>query len=108
MIGGRMVSGTGGLADFVRGARLAPGGRSILALLSTASKGTVSRIVPFFSAGTVTSVPRGDADYVVTEHGVAALRDRTVEERAQALIGIAAPEFRAGLTASWAALPTTA
>ena len=105
MIGGRLVSGTGGLADFVRGARLAPGGRSILALLSTASRGTVSRIVPTFPAGTVASVLRGDADYVVTEHGVAELRDRSVEERSRALIGVAAHEFREGLAAAWAALP---
>ena len=96
MIGGRFVSGTGGLADFVRGARLAPGGRSILALLATASKGTISRIVPVLPTGTVTSVLRGDADYVVTEHGVAELRNRTVEERARALIAVAAPEFREG------------
>lgn len=105
MIGGRLVSGTGGLADFVRGARVAPGGRSILALLATASKGTVSRIVPVLPAGTVTSVLRGDADYVVTEHGVAALRERTVEERARALIAVAAPEFRESLASAWGALP---
>ena len=108
MIGGRFVSGTGGLTDFVRGARLAPGGRSILALLATASKGTISRIVPVLPTGTVTSVLRGDADYVVTEHGVAELRNRTVEERARALIAVAAPEFRESLATAWAALPVNA
>ena len=62
MIGGREVSGIGGLADFARGARLSPGGRSILALVSTAAEGTVSRIVPTLAAGTVASLTRGDAD----------------------------------------------
>ena len=101
MIGGRQVSGIGGLADFVIGARLAPGGRSILALVSTAAGGTVSRIVPALGAGTVASVSRGDADYVVTEHGIAALRGLTADERAEAMISIAAPAFRDGLAAAW-------
>ena len=73
MLGGRQVSGTGGLLDFVRGARLSKGGRSILALPSTAG-GRSSRIVPRLGAGDVVSCPRADADIVVTEHGVAPAR----------------------------------
>ncbi|MFO0997688.1 MAG: acetyl-CoA hydrolase/transferase C-terminal domain-containing protein [Alphaproteobacteria bacterium] len=92
MVGGRFVSGTGGLLDFVRGARSASRGRSVLALPSTAAGGKVSRIVP--ALGTVVSVPRADADFVVTEHGIAALRDRSTDERADSLIAIAAPQFR--------------
>jgi 4-hydroxybutyrate CoA-transferase len=98
ILGGRQVSGTGGLLDFVRGARLARSGRSILALPSTAGGGKASRLVPHFSDGDVVSCPRADADIVVTEHGVARLRDKSVDERAEALIAIADPAFRRDLT----------
>lgn len=101
MIGGRQVSGTGGLLDFVEASRRAPHGRSILALQSTASDGKTSRIVPALGSGTVVTVPRAEADYVVTEHGVAELRDRSVDERAEALIAIAAPHAREGLSEAW-------
>jgi 4-hydroxybutyrate CoA-transferase len=101
MLDGRQVSGTGGLMDFVRGARLSAGGRSILALPATAAGGTVSRIVPHLGAGEVVSCPRADADLVVTEHGIARLRGASLEERARALIGIAAPGFREPLEKQW-------
>jgi 4-hydroxybutyrate CoA-transferase len=101
MIGGRQVSGTGGLLDFVEAARRAPHGRSILALQAAASDGKTSRIVPALASGTVVTVPRGEADYVVTEYGVAELRDRSVDERAEALIAIAAPFAREGLLEAW-------
>lgn len=101
MINGRQVSGTGGLLDFVEAARRAPHGRSLLALQSTASDGKTSRIVPALASGTVVTVPRAEADYVVTEHGVAALRDRSVDERAEALIAIAAPDARDRLLEAW-------
>ncbi len=102
MVAGRFVSGTGGLLDFVRGARCAARGRSILALPSTAAGGTISRIVAALDS--VVSVPRGDADTVVTEHGIASLRDRSGDERAEALIAIAAPQFRAKLSDAWTQL----
>jgi 4-hydroxybutyrate CoA-transferase len=94
---GRQISGTGGLMDFVRGARLARGGRSILALPSTAGGGAVSRIVPRLAEGAVVSCPRADIDYVVTEHGVAHLAPLAVTERAAALTEIADPAFRQAL-----------
>jgi 4-hydroxybutyrate CoA-transferase len=103
MLRGRQVSGTGGLLDFVRGARLAKGGRSILALPSTAG-GRSSRIVSRLGESDVISCPRADADIVVTEHGIARLRDKSVDERADALIAIADPAFRDGLADQWAAL----
>jgi 4-hydroxybutyrate CoA-transferase len=103
MLGGRQVSGTGGLPDFVRGARLAKGGRSVLALPSTAGDKN-SRIVRRLGENDVVSCPRADADIVVTEHGVARLRDKSVDERAAALIAIADPAFREELTDRWAAL----
>ena len=104
MLEGRQVSGTGGLLDFVRGALLSKGGRSILALPSTAGGGRSSRIVPRLGAGDVVSCPRADADIVVTEHGVAYLRDKSIDERAAALISIADPAFRRDLAADWETL----
>jgi 4-hydroxybutyrate CoA-transferase len=94
MLDGRQVSGTGGLLDFVRGARASPGGRSILALPSTAAGGKISRIVPRLGERDIVSCPRADADIVVTEHGIARLRAKSLAERAEALIAIADPAFR--------------
>ena len=104
MLDGRQVSGTGGLLDFVRGARLSSGGRSILALPATAAGGKASRIVPRLGDGDIVSCPRADADVVVTEHGSAHLRDKSTDERAAALIAIAAPAFRDRLASDWQAL----
>ena len=98
---GRQVSGAGGLPDFVRGAQLSQGGRSILALPATAAQGTASRIVLRLGAGDVVSCPRADADIVVTEHGIAQLRGASLEERARALIRVAAPAFRTALEKQW-------
>jgi 4-hydroxybutyrate CoA-transferase len=96
---GRVVSGVGGFTDFVRGSRLSPGGRSIVALPSTARG--ASRIVARFAPGRPVTSPRQDADYIVTEHGVASLRHATLEERATRLIAIAAPEHREALERDW-------
>jgi acyl-CoA hydrolase len=101
--GGRLVSGLGGAPDFARAARRSAGGRAILALPATANGGTVSRIVARLDAPTV-SIPRDDADLVVTEHGVADLRGASLDERAAALIAIAAPEHRERLAAEWEAM----
>ena len=89
--GGRQISGTGGSVDFMRAARLSPGGRSIVALNATARGGTASRIVPRVE---VVTALRTDVDTVVTEYGVAELRDLPLKARAEALIAVAAPEFR--------------
>ncbi len=96
--GGAYVGAVGGLNDFVRGALASPGGRSIIALPASALGGTASRIVT--RVDTVT-VPRSDADLVVTEHGVADLRGATLAERAARLIAIAAPAFREDLARAW-------
>ena len=90
MAGGRQISGTGGSVDFMRAARASPGGRSIIAMNATARAGTVSRIVPRVEL--VTAL-RTDVDMVVTEYGVARLKNLPVRERAEALIGISAPAF---------------
>lgn len=97
-IGHRPYSGTGGQVDFVRSANRSKGGKAIIVVPSTAKGGTVSRIVPTLAAGTHITTGKNDVDYVVTEHGVARLRGRSVRERARALIGIAHPDFRAELT----------
>jgi 4-hydroxybutyrate CoA-transferase len=102
MLRGRQVSGTGGLMDFVRGARLSRGGRSILALSSTA--GGASRNVPRLDDAHVVRLPRADAVFVVTELCVAHLCDISTDERAVALIGIADPAARDALANSWDAL----
>jgi 4-hydroxybutyrate CoA-transferase len=100
-VNGRQISGTGGLVDFVRGARMAKNGRSVIALSATAARGSISRIVPTLAADAVVSCPRADIDYVVTEFGAARLKDKSVDERADALIAIAAPEFQAELSQAW-------
>lgn len=100
-VGDRLVGGLGGLGDFMRGAGLAPGGRALLLLPSTAGAGGASRIVPQLGSRAVT-VPRSDVDVVVTEHGVAQLRGASLEQRARRLTAIAAPEHRDGLERSWA------
>ncbi|WP_404711800.1 acetyl-CoA hydrolase/transferase family protein [Sphingomonas sp. MMS24-J13] len=89
---GRQYSAAGGQLDFVRGAYASKGGRSIIACHSTAAKGTISRIVPALD-GPVTT-PRNDTHIIVTEHGWADLKGKTVDERARALIGLAHPDFR--------------
>ncbi|MHB1699624.1 MAG: acetyl-CoA hydrolase/transferase family protein [Acidobacteriaceae bacterium] len=98
---GRAVSGAGGAPDFARAARLSPDGCSIVALSATYKRGTASRIIPCMSGQSISSLSRVDVDCVVTEFGVADLRGGSVHERAQAIISIAAPEFRASLQAAW-------
>jgi itaconate CoA-transferase len=89
-------SGTGGALDFMRGAFDSPGGRSILALHSTAQHGAVSRIVPRLTS--LVTDPRMDIEFVVSEHGVANLKGKSTRERALSLISIAHPKFREELS----------
>lgn len=96
-VGGRQVSGQGGMVDFIRGARASAGGRAILALPSTARNGSISRIVPRLEAGVPVSVARSDVDFVVTEHGVADLREADMITRQARLIAIADPAFHDSL-----------
>ena len=96
-IGPRQISGVGGQVDFVRGASMSKGGRSIIAMPATAAKGTVSKIVPLLDEGAVVTTSRCDVDYIVTEYGVAHLKGRSLKQRAKALIEIAHPDFRASL-----------
>lgn len=93
-MGTRHISGSGGQADYVRGAILSKGGKSFIAFPSTAKNGTVSRIQPILSPGAIVTTSKNDVDYIVTEYGMAKLRGKTLSERTKALIGIAHPKFR--------------
>lgn len=97
-IGSATYSGSGGQWEFHRGALDSPGGKGIVALHATTRRSHRSRISSALRPGTAVTIPRNDADIVVTEHGVAHLRGRDMRERAAALIRVAAPEFREELT----------
>jgi len=98
-IGRTFHSGVGGQADFMRGAVLSRGGKTILALQSTAASDVVSRIVPSLREGAGATLIRGDIHYVVTEYGIAYLHGKNIRERAMELIAIAHPRFRPTLIA---------
>lgn len=93
-LGGTFYSGIGGQTDFMRGAVLAPGGKTILTIPSTAREGRFSRIVPALSQGAGVTLNRGDIHYVVTEYGIAYLHGKNIRERTMDLIAIAHPDFR--------------
>ncbi|MDR3365076.1 MAG: 4-hydroxybutyrate CoA-transferase [Clostridiales Family XIII bacterium] len=103
-MGLKQFSGTGGQVDFVRGCAMADGGKAIIAMPSSTVKrdGTrISKIVPFIVPGAPVTTSRADVDYVVTERGVAALKGRSLRQRAKALIEIAHPDFRGELAAEY-------
>ncbi len=96
-VGLQQISGTGGQVDYVRGSSWSKGGKSIMAMPSTAKNGAVSRIVATLAEGTAVTTSRNDVDYVVTEYGIAHLKGKTLKERASALIQIAHPDYRKDL-----------
>lgn len=97
-MGPRMFSGIGGQMDFIRGAAISRGGKAIIALPSTARHGQVSRITTLLEAGAGVVTTRGHVHYVVTEYGVVNLHGLNLRQRAEALISLAHPDFRAELT----------
>ena len=97
--GGHMVNGTGGQPDTHISAALSKRGRAITVMRSTAVGGSLSKVVAQHEAGTMITVPRYLADTIVTEHGVARLLDKNHRQRADELIAIAHPDFRAELRA---------
>ena len=97
-MGPLLYSGVGGQVDFIRGAARSKGGLPIIALLSTAKGGTVSRITPLLQHGAGVVTTRNDVHFVVTEYGVASLYGKTIRERSKELIKIAHPKFREELT----------
>lgn len=96
-VGRQFFSGTGDQANFIRGATLSKGGLSIIALPSTAKGGKVSRIVANLSAGAGVATLRTDANFVVTEFGIAQLKGKSISQRVIELSQIAHPDFRASL-----------
>ncbi|SEP93511.1 acetyl-CoA hydrolase/transferase family protein [Thalassovita taeanensis] len=98
---GRAVSSPGGAPDFARAGRMSHGGLSIVALPSSFAKGTQSRITAAIHAPGLVSLARYDIDMIITEHGIADLRKGSTHDRAEAIINIAAPAFRADLTEQW-------
>ena len=96
-IGPVQFSGTGGATDFSYGAYHSKGGRAMLAQVFTTKQGTISRIQAVLQPGSAVSVSRNLTDMVVTEYGIAKLRQRTVKQRVEELISVAHPDFRAEL-----------
>lgn len=94
---GTTCFGAGSCLDFVRGAAESKGGKSILALYSTADGGNISRIVPSFREGTAVTIPRADVQHIVTEFGAVNLSGKSTRERALAIINLAHPRFREDL-----------
>jgi 4-hydroxybutyrate CoA-transferase len=94
MIRGRQISGLGGSQDYARGASFSSGGKTILAMSSTAGNGKYSRIVSNLSPGSAVTSARGDAHFVVTEQGTVDLRGKSIGQRARGLIEVAHPNFR--------------
>ena len=99
-LGPVQYSGTGGQLDTHRGAQKSKDGKGIIALRSTAKKGSLSTIVPMLPEGSAVTVPRQDLDWVATEYGAVQLLGRSVGERARSLVSIAHPDFRTELTAA--------
>ena len=103
-LGGRQITGHGGLVDFVRGANASEGGRSIIALPSTAGEGRSSRILPRLCPDRPVTLARSDVQWVVTEHGAANLAHADTEQRAERILNVADPAFRDRLADGWTAL----
>jgi acyl-CoA hydrolase len=101
---GRAISGAGGAPDFAHAARRSKGGISIVAMPARFGAGKGSRIKPVLGQDAIVSLPRTDVDVVITEIGIADLRGKSVHERAEALIEIAAPAFRPALMEAWAVI----
>jgi len=99
-IGHRIFSGIGGQMDFLRGAAISKGGKPIIALPSTAARGTVSRIAAELKPGAGVVTTRGHVHWVVTEYGARNLHGMTLRERGEALISIAHPDVRGELQKS--------
>jgi 4-hydroxybutyrate CoA-transferase len=96
--GHRIYSGIGGQMDFIRGAALSLGGVPIIALPSTAARGTVSRITTTLKPGAGVVTSRGHAHWIVTEYGAVNLWGKSLRRRAELLISIAHPDFRSQLS----------
>jgi acyl-CoA hydrolase len=99
-VGGRYYSSSGGQYDFSRGAMYSDQGQGFIVLQATTRDGSMSKIRPALTPGSVVTTSKNTVDKIVTEYGVAEMRGKTLRERARALIGIADPKFRDELSAA--------
>lgn len=99
-VGHKQVSGIGGQLDFVQAASWSKGGKSFLCLSSTSeTNGTrTSNIMLNLPAGEVVTTPRSEVMYIVTEYGIANLKNKSISDRVHEMIRIAHPDFREELT----------
>ena len=97
-LGTTHYSGSGGQVDFVRGANMSKGGKGFIAMTSTAKNGTISKIKPILTPGSIVTTSKNEVDFLVTENNIVRLKGRTASERAKMIISLAAPEFREELT----------
>ena len=93
-IGTKHYSGSGGQLDFVRGANMSKCGKGFIAMLSTTKGGTISKIKPILTPGSIVTTPRNEVDFLVTENGIVRLKGQTASQRAKMIISLAAPQFR--------------
>ena len=93
-IGTKHYSGSGGQLDFVRGANMSKGGKGFIAMLSTTKGGTISKIKPILTPGSIVTTPRNEVHFLVTENGIVRLKGQTASQRAKMIISLAAPQFR--------------
>lgn len=93
-IGTTYYSSTGGQADFAKGVNLSVNGRGIIAMYSTAAKGKISTIVGTITEGSPVTTHKNDIDMLVTEYGIAHLKNKTISERVEALVSVAHPDFK--------------
>jgi acyl-CoA hydrolase len=97
-VAGRYFSSSGGQYDFSRGAMYSNNGQGFIVLQATTRDGSISKIRPTLTPGSVVTTSKNTVDKIVTEYGVAEMRGKTLRERAKALIAIADPKFREELT----------
>ena len=92
-IGAKVFSGVGGQVDFIYGASMSKGGKSIIALTSRTAKGA-NKIVPFLKQGAGVVTSRAHVNYIVTEFGVANLFGKNIKQRVKAIVEIAHPIYQ--------------
>lgn len=97
-LGTTHYSGSGGQVDFVRGANMSKGGKGFIAMTSTAKNGTISKIKPVLTPGSIVTTSKNEVDFLVTENNIVRLKGQTASARAKMIISLAAPEFREELT----------
>ncbi|WP_318509053.1 acetyl-CoA hydrolase/transferase family protein [Bacillus sp. T3] len=93
-VAGKYYSSTGGQVDFGTGVQFAQNGKGFICMHSTAKDGTLSRIKPMLTPGSIVTTSKNDVDYVVTEHGITQLKGKSLSERTKSLINLAHPQFR--------------